>query len=114
MKIGRCSICHHHLDLQALAQDESTRDLLSLVAKTPHTVMVPLLAYLGLFRPKKRDLANDRALHLAEEALQLTTDHEQKQVEKADDDAAWRRQMRRLGYDPDRAMKGQVRRLNED
>ena len=135
--------------------------------------MVPLLAYLGLFRPKKRDLANDRALHLAEEALQLTTDqhllaaalretveqiykkrqagengqplknhnylrqvmngiadrigqevpkrgaeqttdHEQKQVEKADDDAAWRRQMRRLGYDPDRAMKGQVRRLNED
>lgn len=173
MKIGRCSICHHHLDLQALAQDESTRDLLSLVAKTPHTVMVPLLAYLGLFRPKKRDLANDRALHLAEEALELTTDQhllaaalretveqiykkrqagengqplknhnylkqvmtgiadrigqtvpkrgaeqttsqEQKQVEKADDDAAWRRQMRRLGYDPDRAMKGQVRRLNED
>lgn len=173
MKVGRCPICHHHLDLLALAQDESARDLLALVAKTPHTVMVPLLSYLGLFRPRKRDLANDRALRLAEEALEMTTDHHllaaalretveqiykkrqagengqplknhnylkqvmkgiadrvgqavpkrgaeqttdhnQKQVAKADDDAAWRRQMRRLGYDPDLAVKGQVRRLDED
>jgi hypothetical protein len=173
VKVGRCPICHHHLDLQALAQDESARDLLALVAKTPHTVMMPLLSYLGLFRPEKRDLANDRALRLAEEALELTTDQhllaaairetveqihrkrqagengqplknhnylkqvmkgiadrigqsvpqrgalqgkddtQQRDVARADDDAAWRRQMRQLGYDPDSAAKGEVRKLND-
>lgn len=74
MRIGRCPTCHHHLDLEALAQDESARDLLALVARTPHTVMVPLLTYLGLFRPAKQDLRNDRALRLAEEVLELTSD----------------------------------------
>ena len=169
MRIGRCPTCHHHLDLEALAQDESARDLQALVARTPHTVMVPLLTYLGLFRPAKKDLRNDRALRLAEEVLELTSDqhllgaalrdtveqiHKKRQgagdnqplknhnylrqvmatiaarigqsvpaakqsattTQKpspvhADDDAAWRRQMAKLGYDVDSADGGKIRRL---
>lgn len=34
----------------------------------------PLVTYLGLFRPPKRDLANDRALKLCQEVIELTDD----------------------------------------
>lgn len=71
MQLNRCPICHHRISLEALAQDEAGRELLGLLAKLDLETGTALAAYLGLFRSKTRDLANDRALKLAREALAL-------------------------------------------
>ena len=160
MQLTRCPHCHGRIDLHACVQDEAARDLIALMAKQPPGVGTALVQYLTLFRPAKRDLANTRALKLAHEALELSSDpyllaaamhetveaikakraegsgqplkshgylksvlksvaeranqpvrepapqaeEEARQTRKrghADDDEAWRRQMRKLGYDPD-------------
>jgi len=71
MQLGRCPICHSRIDLTALCQDESGRELLGLLAQLDTLAGTALVCYLGLFRPATRDLANDRALRLAREALAL-------------------------------------------
>lgn len=71
MNLGRCPVCHSRLHLDALVQDESGRDLLALLAKLDRTAGAALVSYLSLFRSKQRDLANDRALRIAQEALDL-------------------------------------------
>ena len=71
MQLGRCPICHNRIALEAVVQDEAGRELLALLATTDKAVGTALVSYLGLFRSTKRDLANDRALKLAKEALQL-------------------------------------------
>ena len=76
MNLGRCPVCHSRLHLDAIVQDESGRELLAWMAKLDRSVAVPLVAYLSLFRSKSRDLANDRALRLVEETMQLApADH---------------------------------------
>jgi len=70
VKLARCPVCHAHIHLDALIQDEAGRALMGVLAQH-HTLYRPLVAYLTLFRPEKRDLANDRALTLVEEALAL-------------------------------------------
>ncbi|TNC80692.1 MAG: hypothetical protein C9356_12390 [Oleiphilus sp.] len=72
MQLGRCPCCHHRIDLQAIVQDEASSQLLALLAKQPRDVSVPLIQYLGLFRPAKQDLSNTRALKLAKEVLELS------------------------------------------
>ncbi len=67
MKLGRCPICHSHLHLDALIQDESGRELLIEVSTLPDFVAKPLLSYLSLFRPAKSDLSNNRAIKLIQE-----------------------------------------------
>lgn len=75
MKLGRCPYCHGHIHLDALIQDEAGRALLALMAK--HSALYrPIVAYLTLFRPEKRDLSNDRALALAEEVIALEGNQE--------------------------------------
>jgi len=74
MRLGRCPVCHAHLHLDALVQDEAGRDLLALCATLPDDLGRALVGYLGLFRPAKSDLANDRALRLAREVLALESD----------------------------------------
>ena len=74
MKLGRCPVCHAHIQLEAVAQDEAARELLALLAGAPGDLSRALVAYLGLFRAAKRDLSHDRAVRLAREVLALCTD----------------------------------------
>jgi len=72
MQLNRCPICHHRISLDALAQDESGREMLALLAKQDNDFGTALIGYLSLFRSKSRDLANDKALRLAKEVLNLS------------------------------------------
>lgn len=72
--LGRCPVCHSQISLEAVCQDEAGRELLGLLANLPGEASRALVQYLGLFRPEKRDLSNDRALRLAREVLALCAD----------------------------------------
>lgn len=71
MKLGRCPICHSHIQLEALIQDDAGSELLGLLSGLGRPLARPLVQYLGLFRPAKSDLTNSRALRLCEEVLAL-------------------------------------------
>lgn len=71
MQLNRCPVCHTRIGLDAIVQDEAGRELLGLLAKLDTDTGTALVGYLGLFRSHTRDLANDRALKLAREALAL-------------------------------------------
>ena len=72
MHLSRCPICHSRISLEALVQDEAGRELMALVARLDTQTGAALVSYLGLFRSASRDLANERALKLAREALYLS------------------------------------------
>jgi len=74
MRIGRCPVCHAHLHLDAMVQDEAGRDLMAILVTLPDDLGRALVGYLGLFRPAKSDLSNDRALRLARDVLALEPD----------------------------------------
>ena len=74
MRLGRCPVCHAHLYLDALVQDEAGRALMGVLAAQPDDLGRALVGYLSLFRPEKSDLENGRALRLAREALALEPD----------------------------------------
>jgi hypothetical protein len=57
-------------------QDEAMSKLVVILAGMDGELARPLVAYLGLFRPQKRDLANDRALKLCQEVIGLTSDNQ--------------------------------------
>lgn len=71
MKLGRCPICHSHIHLDALIQDDAGSELLGVLAGLGRPLARPLVQYLALFRPAKSDLSNARALRLAQETLAL-------------------------------------------
>ncbi len=71
MNLGRCPVCHAHLDLEAIVQDDAGRELLALLAAIDAETARPLVGYIGLFRPEKQDLRNARALQLARDVLAL-------------------------------------------
>lgn len=71
MKLGRCPICHSHLHLDALIQDDAGSELLGVLAGLGRPLARPLVQYLALFRPAKSDLSNARALKLAQETLDI-------------------------------------------
>lgn len=73
MNLGRCPVCHSHISLEAIVQDDAGRELLALLAALDADLARPLVAYLGLFRPEKQDLRNLRALQLAREVLALAS-----------------------------------------
>lgn len=75
MKIGRCPTCHAHISLEQIGQDESASQLIKLLSQMNGELSRPLVAYLSLFRPEKRDLTNERALRLCVEVCELTADH---------------------------------------
>ncbi len=76
MNLGRCPVCHSHIQLEAIVQDEAASKLLGILIGMDAELSRPLVAYLGLFRPPKRDLANDRALKLCQEVIGLTSDNQ--------------------------------------
>jgi len=67
--ILHCPSCHAQFSIELLTQDDAARELLGMRGTMPPS----LLSYLTLFRSEKRALSFDRALKLAKEALQLTT-----------------------------------------
>ncbi len=71
MKLGRCPVCHSHIQLEALVQDDAGSELLGVLAGLGRPLARPLVQYLGLFRPEKSDLSNARALKLAQETLAI-------------------------------------------
>lgn len=71
MQITRCPVCHSRINLEACVQDEAGRELLAKLAKLDTATATALVGYIGLFRSANRDLANDRALRLANEVAQL-------------------------------------------
>lgn len=76
MRLGRCPVCHSHIDLVAMVEDESGRELLAFISKLAPHIARALLPYLSLFRTGKRDLSLSRTLTLMQEALALTGDKE--------------------------------------
>jgi hypothetical protein len=74
MMLGRCPVCHSHIALEAIVQDECARELLGVLSGLDATLSRPLVAYLGLFRPEKQDLRWDRALRLSREVLAMSHD----------------------------------------
>lgn len=74
MNLTRCPVCHSHITLEAIVQDEAGRELMALLANLEGDLSRALVTYLGLFRPEKRDLSNDRALRIAKEVMALTND----------------------------------------
>ena len=71
MQLSRCPICHSRISLEALVQHEAGRELMALVARLDTQTGAALVSYLGLFRAAGRDLANERALRLAKETLDI-------------------------------------------
>lgn len=71
MKLSRCPVCHSHIDLLALVEDEAGRDLLKQVAGFEAWLSPPLLSYIALFKPAKSDLNNARSLKLLQDVLAL-------------------------------------------
>lgn len=71
MQLNRCPVCHSRMGLEQITQDAATRELIALVSTLDTVSGNALVAYLGLFRSKSRDLANDKALKLAQEVQQL-------------------------------------------
>ncbi len=71
MKLNRCPVCHSHIDLLALVEDEAGRDLLKQVAGFEAWLSPPLLSYIALFKPAKSDLNNARSLKLLQDVLAL-------------------------------------------
>lgn len=61
MNLGRCPVCHSHISLEAIVQDDAGRELLAMLAGLDADLARPLVAYLGLFRPPRQDLRNVRA-----------------------------------------------------
>lgn len=74
MNLTRCPVCHSHITLEAIVQDEAGRELMAMLANLEGDLSRALVTYLGLFRPEKRDLSNDRALRIAKEVMALTND----------------------------------------
>ncbi len=65
-----CPHCNSRLELSALAEDAEARALFGLLRECgPATA--PLIAYLGLFKPRAQALRWTRARRLAEEVLSL-------------------------------------------
>lgn len=71
MQLNRCPVCHHRIGLEQMTQDAAARELLALLSSVDSVTGNALVSYLGLFRSQSRDLANDRALKLAQEVQQL-------------------------------------------
>jgi hypothetical protein len=76
MNLGRCPVCHSHIHLEAIIQDEAASRLVGILSGMDAELSRAVVTYLGLFRPHKRDLANDRALKLCQEIIELTSDNQ--------------------------------------
>lgn len=65
-----CPTCHASFPLEAALKDEAGRELVALFAGLQPGLALPLMHYLGFFRPAKQQLGWGRALRLAREVCQ--------------------------------------------
>lgn len=72
MKLVRCPTCKSHIYIEGILQDDASKELLRKVTKMAPRLALPLISYIGLFRPDKQDLSNARALRLIDEVLALS------------------------------------------
>jgi len=72
MKIT-CPHCNTPFPLESASEDASARELFGELAARP-VLAGPLIAYLGLFKPKKQALRWSRALGLARQVFELGCD----------------------------------------
>lgn len=70
MNLGRCPHCHLPLDLAHLVSDDAASQVMRMVVALGDDAR-PLVAYVGLWRPAKRDLSWDRTLKLMTEVQEL-------------------------------------------
>lgn len=70
MNLGRCPHCHSPLDLGHLVTDEAASQVLRIIVAAGDDARA-LVAYVGLWRPSKRDLSWDRTLKLLTEVQDL-------------------------------------------
>ena len=64
-----CPCCHAHVPLEAALLDEAGRELVGMLAAMQPELALPLVHYLGFFRPAKQQLGWGRSLRLAREVL---------------------------------------------
>jgi hypothetical protein len=69
-----CPCCHAHIPLEAALQDEAGRELVGALARMEPALALPVVHYLGFFRPAKQQLGWGRALRLMRETLELQPD----------------------------------------
>lgn len=69
-----CPHCYTPLSLESLTEDLSARDLFAIIANLGHAG-APLIAYLGLFKPRTQALRWSRALALADQVMDLATQY---------------------------------------
>lgn len=67
-----CPHCQTPTPLEAHTEDGAARELFALLGQT--SISPALVAYLGLFKPRRQALRWSRALQLAHEAMALTED----------------------------------------
>ncbi len=66
-----CPTCHASFPLEAALKDDAGRELIALFAGQRPELALPLMHYLGFFRPAKQQLGWGRALRLARETVAL-------------------------------------------
>lgn len=66
-----CPCCHAHVPLEAALQDDAGRELVAMLAALPPHLALPLVHYLGFFRPQRQQLGWGRSLRLAKEVMAL-------------------------------------------
>lgn len=66
-----CPCCHAHVPLEAALQDEAGRELVAMLAAMQPGLALPLVHYLGFFRPLRQQLGWGRSLRLAYEVVAL-------------------------------------------
>lgn len=71
MKIGRCPVCHNDLHLDAILEDDASREVLTILSQIKYGCGKELVAYVGLFRPAKSNLSNSRTASLMQDVLKL-------------------------------------------
>ena len=66
-----CPTCHAHIPLDVALQDEAGRELVAMLAAMQPQLALPLVHYLGFFRPAKQQLGWGRSLRLAKEVVMM-------------------------------------------
>jgi hypothetical protein len=66
-----CTVCHAQQPLEAMLKDEAGRELMGMLVSLQPPLLLPLVHYLGFFRPAKQQLGWGRSLRLAREVVDL-------------------------------------------
>lgn len=77
LKFDRCPHCKSEITATDIAKAEVQRQFMHTVGKLEPATYLAISKYIGLFRPEKRGLADERALKLVQETLELCANYKQ-------------------------------------